>query len=55
MVEDVNSVQVKDIIIPVETVEDTVQISVGVDIETVNIMEEVALAHIIIKLLEYEL
>ena len=37
-----NSVQVEDIIIPVETVEDSVQISVGVD--EVNIMEEVSIA-----------
>ena len=37
-----NSVQVEDIIIPVEGVEDGVEISVGVD--SVNIMEEVAIA-----------
>ena len=42
VVEDVNSVQVEDIIIPVEGVEDGVEISVGVD--SVNIMEGVALA-----------
>jgi len=42
VVEDVNSVQVEDIIIPVEGVEDGVEISVGVD--SVNIMEEVAIA-----------
>lgn len=42
VVEDVNSVQVEDIIIPVESVEDGVEISVGVD--SVNIMEGVAIA-----------
>jgi len=42
VVEDVNSVQVEDIIIPVEGVEDSVEISVGVD--SVNIMEGVAIA-----------
>jgi len=42
VVEDVDSVQVDDIIIPVESVEDGVEISVGVD--TVSIMEGVAMA-----------
>merc|ERR1719350_1826279 len=42
VVEDVDSVQVDDIIIPVESVEDGVEISVGVD--SVSIMEGVAMA-----------